>query len=161
MRRAVYPGTFDPITLGHVDVVRRGLVAFERIVVAVAVHPPRPCVFSLEERLEMVRETFAEDARIEVMAFDGLLVDFVRDCKARAILRGLRAVSDFEYEFQMATMNRRLAPEIETFFVAAAEECTFLSASLVRQVAAAGGDVSAFVPAPVQRRIDRLRAAKR
>ncbi len=158
-RLAVYPGTFDPITLGHVDVVRRGLAAFDRIVVAVAERADKGPRFPLDERVAMARETFEAEPRVEVRPFSGLLVDFARAAGACAILRGLRAASDFEYEFQMATMNRRLAPELETFFVAAGEEFTFVSSSLIREIAAMGGDVSPFVPGPVARRLRGARGA--
>ena len=158
MRLAVYPGTFDPITLGHVDVVRRGLQVFDRIVVAVAERAEKSPSFSHAERIAMAQETFADEPRVEVQGFSCLLVDFARRLGAVAILRGLRAASDFEYEFQMATMNRRLAPELETFFVAAAEEYMFVSSSLIREIAAMGGDASAFVPTPVAARL--LRAAR-
>ncbi len=152
-RLAIYPGTFDPITLGHVDVVRRGLQVFDRIVVAVAERAEKGPTFSHAERIAMAQETFAEEPRVEVQGFSGLLVEFARKLGAVAILRGLRAASDFEYEFQMATMNRRLAPELETFFVAAAEEFTFVSSSLIREIAAMGGDVGPFVPEAVARRL--------
>ncbi|RMH49952.1 MAG: pantetheine-phosphate adenylyltransferase [Zetaproteobacteria bacterium] len=152
-RTAVYPGTFDPISLGHVDVVQRGLKLFDRIVVGVATNPDkRPC-FSHEERLAMVRETFAGMPRVEAAGFDGLLVEFAHACGACAILRGLRAASDFEYEFQMATMNRRLDPTIETAFVMAREEYTFVSSRFIREISAMGGDVSSLLPEPAHRRM--------
>ncbi|RME81334.1 MAG: pantetheine-phosphate adenylyltransferase [Zetaproteobacteria bacterium] len=153
MTRAVYPGTFDPITWGHVDVVRRGLHAFDEVVVAVAEDTPKDTFFTTAERVAMAEETFADEPRVRVMPFAGLLVRFARKIGARVILRGLRAASDFEYEFQMATMNRRLQPELETFFVAAAEEYTFVSSSLIREITAMGGDVSAFVPPAAARRL--------
>jgi len=145
-RTAIYPGTFDPITLGHVDVVRRGLKLFDRLVIGVASNPNKQPMFDLDTRLAMVREVFAGDERIEAVAFSGLLVGLAREQQARAILRGLRAASDFEYEFQMATMNRRLDESIETAFVMAREDYTFVSSRFIREIASMGGDVSELVP---------------
>jgi len=150
-RRIVYPGTFDPVTNGHADLVHRAARLFDRVIVAVAEHSgKRPC-FSLEERVTMASRALAGIEGVEVRPFSGLLVEFVRDCGAQAILRGLRAVSDFEYEFQLASMNRQLAPEIETLFLTPAEQYAFVSSSLVREVARLGGDVSAFVHPEVAR----------
>jgi len=143
---AIYPGTFDPITLGHVDVVRRGLKLFDRVVIGVAANPNKQPMFDLETRLSMVRQTFVADDRIETVSFDGLLVELARQHKAKAILRGLRAASDFEYEFQMATMNRKLDERIETVFVMAREDYTFVSSRFIREISSMGGDVSALVP---------------
>ncbi len=148
-RTAIYPGTFDPITLGHVDVIQRGLKLFDRVIIGVAANPNKGPTFSLDERLAMVRETFADEARVEAVAFSGLLVDLARAQGAHAILRGLRAASDFEYEFQMATMNRRLDESVETVFVMAREDYTFVSSRFIREIASMGGDVSSLVPAPV------------
>lgn len=145
-RTAIYPGTFDPITLGHVDVVRRGLKLFDRLVIGVAENPNKKPMFDLSTRLSMVRQTFVADDRIEAIAFSGLLVDLARQQKANAILRGLRAASDFEYEFQMATMNRRLEEKIETVFVMAREDYTFVSSRFIREISSMGGDVSELVP---------------
>jgi len=145
-RTAIYPGTFDPITLGHVDVVLRGLKVFDRLVIGVAENPNKKPMFDLETRLGMVRKTFEADDRIEAVAFSGLLVDLARQQKANAILRGLRAASDFEYEFQMATMNRRLEEKIETVFVMAREDYTFVSSRFIREISSMGGDVSELVP---------------
>ncbi|MDX8410462.1 MAG: pantetheine-phosphate adenylyltransferase [Mariprofundaceae bacterium] len=145
-RSAIYPGTFDPITLGHVDIIKRGLAVFDRIVIGVAENPEKQPSFSLAERLAMVQMGFAEEERVEAQSFSSLLVNFARKQGAHAILRGLRAASDFEYEFQMATMNRRLDAEIETVFVMASEEYTFVSSSLIREIAGMDGDVSALVP---------------
>lgn len=145
-RTAIYPGTFDPITLGHVDVVRRGLKVFDRVVIGVAANPNKQPMFSLDTRLAMVRQTFVADDRIEAVAFDGLLVELAKQQKAKAILRGLRAASDFEYEFQMATMNRRLNEAVETVFVMAREDYTFVSSRFIREIASMGGDVSELVP---------------
>jgi len=145
-RTAIYPGTFDPITLGHVDVVRRGLKLFDRVVIGVAGNPNKQPMFDLDTRLTMVRQTFAGDERIEAVAFEGLLVELARQQDASAILRGLRAASDFEYEFQMATMNRRLEEKIETVFVMAREDYTFVSSRFIREISSMGGDVSELVP---------------
>lgn len=148
-RMAIYPGTFDPITLGHVDVVNRGLKLFDRVVVGVAANPNKQPMFDLDTRLGMVRETFAGETEVEVAAFSGLLVELAHDHAANAILRGLRAASDFEYEFQMATMNRRLNEHIETVFVMAREDYTFVSSRFIREISGMGGDVSALVPVSV------------
>ncbi|QBQ54522.1 pantetheine-phosphate adenylyltransferase [Nitrosococcus wardiae] len=142
---AVYPGTFDPITRGHSDLVARAAPLFERIIVAVAASPVKAPCFSLAERVSLAEEVLAAHPNVEVRGFDILLADFARDCGARVLLRGLRAVSDFEYEFQLASMNRHLVPEVETLFLTPAEQYAFISASLVREVAALGGDVSPFV----------------
>ena len=148
-RSAIYPGTFDPITLGHVDVVNRGLKLFDRIIVGVANNPEKQPMFDLDTRLKLVRATFADEPRIEVVGFSGLLVELAHEQRAHAILRGLRAASDFEYEFQMATMNRRLDERIETVFVMAREDYTFVSSRFIREIASMGGDVSELVPAAV------------
>ncbi len=142
---ALYPGTFDPITNGHTDLIRRASCLFDRIVVAIAANPEKTPLFSLEERLSLAREVLADDNGVSVEGFDDLLINCVRRHGARVILRGLRAVSDFEYEFQMAGMNKRLGPEIETAFLPASERDTFISASLVKEIASLGGDVSEFV----------------
>ncbi|MFQ5355891.1 MAG: pantetheine-phosphate adenylyltransferase [Mariprofundaceae bacterium] len=148
-RAAVYPGTFDPVTLGHMDVVQRGLKLFDRIIIGVAENPAKKPQFGFETRLSMVSETFADENRVDTEAFSGLLVEFAREQRANAILRGLRAASDFEYEFQMATMNRRLDEGIETMFVMAREDYTFVSSRFIREISGMGGDVSALVPGPV------------
>jgi len=153
-RVAIYPGTFDPITLGHVDVVLRGLKLFDRIVIGVADNPNKGPLFNVDIRFAMVCETFAAEAQVEVTRFSGLLVDLAHDYQANAILRGLRAASDFEYEFQMATMNRRLDAAIETAFVMAREDYTFVSSRFIREISSMGGDVSALVPAPVLPRLE-------
>ncbi len=154
-RTAIYPGSFDPVTHGHEDIARRGLQLAERVIVAVA-HTPtqtKAPLFSVAQRLEMLNEVFEQEPRIESRAFSGLLVDFAAEIGAHVVLRGLRAVSDFEYEFQMAQMNRELLPELETVFLTTHPEHAFLSASLIRQVSALGGDVSNFVSASVLRRL--------
>lgn len=144
-RLAVYPGSFDPITRGHEDLIRRGLVFADRVVVAVATQIAKQSLFTTEERVALVRQAVGGDAQVEVRSFDGLLVTFARAIGASVIVRGLRYVSDFEYEYQMALMNRKLAPEIETVFLVPAFDLTYLSSSLVREVARFGGDVSALV----------------
>jgi pantetheine-phosphate adenylyltransferase len=141
----VYPGSFDPITRGHEDLVRRGLVVADRIVVAITPAGAKEPLFTIEERVALAKTALGEDPRIAVQAFDGLLVDFARALGAGVIVRGLRYVSDFEYEFQMALMNRKLAGEIETVFLVPAFDLTYLSSSLVREVARFGGDVGSLV----------------
>ena len=154
---AVYAGSFDPVTLGHEDVVRRTLRFCDRLVVGVAetATQPKGSLFPVSERLEMMREVFANEARVECVSFSGLLVDFARDEGARFIIRGLRAVSDFDYEFQMAQMNRELWTEVETIFLTPEVHYSFISATLVREVASLGGDVSTFVSPLVLERLQR------
>lgn len=155
---AVYPGSFDPVTNGHVDLIRRATGLFGRVVVAVLRNTEKDCLFTVEERLELLRESLADLPGVEVDAFDGLLVDFVRRRGGHHILRGIRALTDFEYEYQMALMNLRLAPDIETVFLMPREEFTFLSSRLVKGVALLGGPVDEFVPAPVAKRlVERLK----
>lgn len=151
---AVYPGSFDPITKGHEDLIHRSLGFVDRMVVAVAVNVAKQPLFSFEERVALIREC-VPDKRVEVQSFDGLLVDFAKKIGATVIVRGLRAVSDFEYEFQMALMNRNLGPHIETVFLVPAFDLTYLSSSLVREVARFGGDVSALVHPAVQQALKR------
>lgn len=152
---AVYPGSFDPPTNGHVDVALRAAAVFERLLVAVLDNEAKKTLFSAEERVAMLRETFADRPGIEVRRFSGLLVDFMAEAGAGTIVRGLRFVSDFEYEIQMALMNRSLQPSIETFFMAAAPERTFVSSSIVKEVARRGRDVRAYVPECVARALER------
>ena len=154
---AIYPGSFDPITKGHEDVARRSLRLADRVLVAVArtASPAKGNLFSVQERLEMVQEVFRDDDQIECCQFEGLLVDFAREVGAQFVIRGLRAVSDFEYEFQMAQMNRELWSGVETIFLTPDQKYSFLSASLVREVSRLGGDVSRFVSEPVLRRLKR------
>ena len=147
---AIYPGTFDPITKGHVDLVERASRMFDRVIVAIAENRNKGPLFSLDERVAMARESLRELPRIEVLGFDTLLVDFARTTGSQVILRGLRAVSDFEFEFQLAGMNRHLGPELETVFLTPGERYAFISSSLIREIAKLGGDVSAFVPEPVR-----------
>jgi pantetheine-phosphate adenylyltransferase len=143
--RAVYPGTFDPITRGHEDLVRRAAAMFSEVIVAVADSRGKQPFFNLQERVAIARESLAPFRNVRVEGFTGLLMDFVRGQNARIVLRGLRAVSDFEYEFQLAGMNRNLYPDVETLFLTPAEQYTFISASMVREIASLGGDVSSFV----------------
>ncbi len=154
-RVAVYPGSFDPITNGHVDIIQRGARIFDRIIVAVLVNSDKRPLFSVEERVETAREVFRDQPKVEVDAFDGLLIDFARQKHASVIVRGLRAISDFEFEFQMALMNRRLAPDIETVFMMPAEAYTYISSRLVREVSALGGEVEGLVPDTVIGRMRR------
>ena len=148
---AVYPGTFDPITNGHTDLVARASRLCDKVIVAVAEHTAKSTVCDTEQRVELARIALAGCDNVEVVAFEGLLVDFCTNAGANLVIRGLRAVSDFEYEFQLAGMNRRLAPGIETIFLTPAEQYTFISSTLVREIARLGGDVSEFVHPEVQR----------
>ncbi|MDQ7003927.1 MAG: pantetheine-phosphate adenylyltransferase [Ghiorsea sp.] len=150
MKIAIYPGTFDPITLGHVDVVQRGLKLFDGIIIAIAASPKKDPMFDVQTRLDMVNATFSGESRIQVLNFDGLLVKLAQQHQAIAILRGLRAASDFEYEFQLAAMNRKLDADIESVFVMAREEYTFVSSSFIREISSMGGDVDALVPEVVR-----------
>ncbi|MEX2151927.1 MAG: pantetheine-phosphate adenylyltransferase [Gemmatimonadaceae bacterium] len=145
MRIAIYAGSFDPITRGHEDLMMRSLAYVDRLIVAVAVNAAKTPVFSADERVNLIRAAVGDESRIEVRSFDGLLVEFARSVKARLLIRGLRAVSDFEYEYQMALMNRHLAPGLETVFMVPSLDTTYISASLVREVARFGGDVSGLV----------------
>jgi pantetheine-phosphate adenylyltransferase len=159
MIRAVYPGTFDPLTRGHEDLVRRASTLFDSLILGVADSRAKRTFFTLAERVEMAREVLSNVKNLEVVGFDGLLIDFVRSQKARVVLRGLRAVSDFEYEFQLAGMNRSLYPDMETMFLTPSEQHMFISATLVREIAALGGDVAKFVHPSVEKRLrDKARA---
>jgi pantetheine-phosphate adenylyltransferase len=150
-RRIIYPGTFDPITNGHLDVVSRALQLFDEVVLAIAADSTKKSLFDLEQRQKLAEDSLAEFAgRVRVTVFRGLLVDFVKEQDARAILRGLRAVSDFEFEFQMALMNRKLAGNIETLFLMPRDTYTYLSSTLIKEIARLGGDMAAFVPPAVQ-----------
>jgi pantetheine-phosphate adenylyltransferase len=150
---AVYPGTFDPITLGHEDQVRRAARLFDRVILAVADSRAKKPFFNLDERVEMAREVLGDVANIEVAGFSGLLMKFVQERGARVVVRGLRAVSDFEYEFQLAGMNRGLYPDVETVFLTPGERFMFISATIVREISVLGGDVSKFVPPVVAQRL--------
>ena len=154
---AIYPGTFDPITLGHSDIIKRASRLFDRVIVAIAANPGKIPAFSQQERIDLAKRALSSYDRVEVHGFDSLLVDYARQCNADIIIRGLRAVSDFEYEFQLSRMNRKLASEIETLYLTPAEQYEFISSSLVREVAALGGDISDFVHSDVQQALRRLR----
>lgn len=157
--RAVYPGTFDPITRGHEDLVRRAAEIFDEVIVAVADSRGKQPFFTLEQRVEMAKDALSDFSNVTVAGFSGLLMNFLRERDAKIILRGLRAVSDFEYEFQMAGMNRNLHPDVETLFLTPAEQYMFISATMVREIAQLGGDVSLFVsPATLARLKARLQA---
>jgi pantetheine-phosphate adenylyltransferase len=159
-RLAIYPGTFDPLTNGHVDIILRGARLFDRIVVAMLVNPEKSPLFTAEERVEAGREVFRDQANVEIDTFDGLLVDYARRRRASVIVRGLRAVSDFEYELQMALMNRRLYPDVETVFMMPAEPYTYLSSRLVKEVFGLGGDITGLVPEVVESRLRRKQRAR-
>ena len=155
---AVYPGTFDPITNGHLDILERALVLFERVIVTVATNLRKQPLFSADERIRFIRDAMPHaGSRLEFEQFDGLLVDFCTSRGATVIVRGLRALADFEYEFQFAHMNRHLAPDVETIFLMTSEESFYVSSSLVKEVASMGGDISRIVPAPVVEAFDRRR----
>ena len=149
MKIALYPGTFDPMTNGHADLVARAAKIFDKVIVAVAENPGKGPLFSVDERVDMVQRSLTHVSGVEVCGFSGLLVDFARQHNAQALLRGLRAVSDFEYEFQLANMNRAIYPEFESVFLTPSEHLSFISSSLVREIASLNGDITPFVPAPV------------
>jgi pantetheine-phosphate adenylyltransferase len=155
IKTAIYAGTFDPLTLGHMDLIVRGAEMFERLILAVVVQPPKDNLFNVKERVAMAKAVVRDIPNVEVDAFDGLLVAYARRKKIRVLIRGLRAYSDFEYEFQMALTNRKLAPEIETLFMMPNEIHSYVSSSTVREVAILGGDISEFVPEPVRLAVDR------
>ena len=147
---AIYPGTFDPITFGHIDIIERALTIFDKVIVAISVDSPKDTLFTVDERMNMIKEAAKYNSKVEVDSFSGLLVKYARKVNAAAIIRGLRAVSDFEYEFQLALMNRRLNEKIETVFLMPNEKYTYLSSSLIREIASLGGDVTDFVPVNVK-----------
>ena len=153
MKLAVYPGSFDPLTNGHVDIIERGTHLFDRIIVAILVNVEKSPLFTMQERVDIVREVFKGRQNVEVDTFDGLLVDYVAKRKADVIVRGLRALSDFETEFQMALMNRRLSPDIETVFMMPAEQYTYISSRLIKEVFSLGGEVHGLVPGVVESRL--------
>jgi len=161
MRRAIYPGSFDPVTNGHLDVIERAQKLFDEVIVAVAHNDEKQALFSLQERLALLRATAAKSDRVQITQFDGLLVEFAVAQKATAVIRGLRAVSDFEFEFQMALMNRKLETSVETIFLMPKEEFTYLSSRLVKEIARLGGDVSSFVPSAVAKALGRKFAASK
>lgn len=149
MTTIVYPGTFDPITNGHIDLVERAARLFDKVVIGIASSQRKSPLFSIDERIQLASDALTHVPNIEIIGFDYLLVNFVSDCKADAIMRGLRAVSDFEYEFQLANMNRALSPDIESIFLTPAERFSYISSSLVREISSLNGDVSKFAPANV------------
>lgn len=150
MKAAIYPGTFDPLTLGHLDVIERAARICDRLIVAVGINASKLPLFSIEERMAMVRDVCRDIPHVEVDAFDGLLVEYCRQKKVRALIRGLRAFSDFEYEFQMALTNRKLAPDVETIFLMPKETHSYLSSSMVREIAEMNGNIDEFVPHSVK-----------
>ncbi len=156
---ALYPGTFDPPTNGHIDLIQRGAKLFEHLTVAILNNPVKDPLFTVEERVEMLKESTASLTNVSVATFDGLMVEFARRQGAKAVLRGIRAISDYEYEFQMALMNRRLAPEIETVFLQPAGRYSFVSSRMLKEVFAFGGDVSGLVPPNVLKRLRARMAA--
>ena len=145
MQRAVYPGTFDPMTMGHVDLVKRASKLFDSVIIAIASSDSKKPMFSLKERIEIGNKIFADDPKVEVVGFSGLLVNFAKDNDANILIRGLRVVADFEYEFQLANMNRAMSPDIESVFLTPKEEYSYISSSLVKEIATMGGDVTRFV----------------
>jgi len=160
MKTIVYPGTFDPITNGHIDLVERASKLFGKVVIGIASNRQKSPLFTIEERIQLAKECLKHIPNVEIYGFNSLLVDFVEQCNADAIMRGLRAVSDFEYEFQMANMNRALSPEIESIFLTPSEKFSYISSSLVREISSLKGDVSQFVPANVAEALaDRLQKA--
>jgi pantetheine-phosphate adenylyltransferase len=157
MKHCIYPGTFDPVTNGHLDVLQRAARLFDRVTVAVALSTTKTPLFSAEQRVELIRSNIAQLPNVSVVSFDGLLVDFARQQQAHAIIRGLRAFSDFEFEFNMALMNRHLEPKVEAIFVMPNEAYSYTSSSLVKQIAKLGGDISHFVPANVAAALKAIR----
>ena len=155
MRRAVYPGSFDPVTNGHLDVIERARKLFDEVIVAVAQNDEKEALFSLEERLQFLQDSIGKIDMVRIAQFDGLLVEFATAQKASAVIRGLRAVSDFEFEFQMALMNRKLEAGVETIFLMPKEEYTYLSSRIIKEIARLGGDVSSFVPPVVGKALGR------
>lgn len=155
MRRAIYPGSFDPVTNGHLDVIERARKLFDEVIVAVAHNDEKQPLFTFQERLDLLQETVGKIDNVRISQFGGLLVEFAVEQKAVAVIRGLRAVSDFEFEFQMALMNRKLEAAVETIFLMPKEEYTYLSSRIIKEMARLGGDVSSFVPAGVARALDK------
>jgi len=152
-RIAIYPGSFDPITNGHMDIIKRGLRLFDRIIITIMHNSAKQTLFSVQERMDMIKDSFAEEPRVEVDAFGGLLVDYAEAKKAKVVLRGMRAVSDFDYEFQLALMNRYLDREVQTVFLMTSLRWLYISSSIVKEAAEFGGDVSLLVPPPVHARL--------
>lgn len=161
MKIGIYPGTFDPITHGHTDIIRRSLQVFDKVIVAVAPNPTKHPLFNLAERLDMVKLVLKDLGQVEVVAFEGLLVDYVQRSGAHAIIRGLRAISDFEHEFQMALINRKLAKQVETVFLMSSEEYSYLSSTIIKDVANHGGSLTEFLHPEVARQLQaRIRSRK-
>ncbi len=156
MRRALYPGSFDPVTNGHIDVIYRAIELFDELIVAIAENDSKTPLFSTEERVESVRKSLRNDIPVQVLILDGLLADFAKKNQINVVIRGLRAVSDFEFEFQMALMNRHLHPQLETVFLTPQEDYTYLSSRLVKEVARLGGDISKFVPPAVATKLKKI-----
>jgi len=156
----IYPGTFDPITKGHTDLIDRASRLFERVIIAIASNPSKKPMFSIEKRIDMASDVLAACPQVEIMPLEGLLVDFAMRNDAAAIIRGLRAVSDFEYEFQLASMNRKLCPSIETLFLTPSEQYAYISSSLVKEIAILGGDISPFVHSTVESELKRQQSNK-
>ena len=156
MKVAIYPGSFDPVTNGHIDIIQRAGELFDKVIVAVIRNPEKKPQFSLDQRVEMLEKSLADRKNVAVESFDGLLVDYARAHKANMIVRGLRAVSDFDYEFQMALTNRKMAPEIETLFFMTDYKYSYLSSSFVKQIARLGGDITELVPAPVAKQLKKV-----
>ncbi len=154
MKKAIYPGTFDPITNGHIDVIKRALKIFDGLVICVMINPNKKAMFSLEERMDMIKDSVRSlDSRVEISHFEGLLVDYAKKVGIYSVVRGLRALSDFEYEFQMALANRKLLPQMETVFLMTSEKYMYVTSSAVKEISMFGGDVSCFVPEPVSKRL--------
>jgi pantetheine-phosphate adenylyltransferase len=161
-RIAVYPGSFDPVTNGHLDIIHRALEFVDELIIAILTNPEKQALFSVNERMNMIRKCVTENSRIRIDQFDGLLVEYARKKGAQMIIRGLRAVSDFDYEFQMALMNRRLEPQIETVFLVPAEQYTYVSSRLVKEICLLGGSVQGLVPDAVEKKmIEKFRTEKR
>jgi len=154
LKIAVYPGTFDPITNGHIDIIERGLRIFDKILVTVAVNPGKTPLFSLEERLDLIEQSIGKVENVEVAQFDGLVADYLKSVNATAMIRGLRAISDFEYEFQMSLMNRKLNEEFETVFLMPAQEYIHLNSTLIKEVSSFNGDISDYVPKNVENKLN-------
>lgn len=161
MRKVIYPGTFDPVTYGHIDIIKRAIDLFDAVAVTVAINPTKEPLFSVKERVEMLKESLKEYEHVTVESFDGLVVDYAKKVNATGIIRGLRAISDFEYEFQMALMNRKLASDIATIFLMPHEKYTYLNSSIVRNLASLKSDVSDFVPPVVRQAFERKFSAEK
>jgi len=153
VKKVIYPGTFDPITLGHLDLIKRAVTIFDTLIVAVASNPHKNPLFSLKERIDMLKEVTKDIHNIEIDSFDGLLMEYAKDKKCNIVLRGIRAIADFEYEFQMALSNRKLAPEIETIFMMPSEHYSYLSSKIIKEMASLGADLSGFVPPIVEKKL--------